>query len=358
MAYGDTAQDGAVAVYDDVVAEDGMAVDTLDGVALRIEGEALGTKGDALVELHVIAEDTRCSDDDTRAVVDGEVATDGGGGVYVDTRLAMGHLGDDTGDEGYAQQVQLVGHAVAHDGAYGGVAADDLAVAGGGRVALVGGHHIGGKHAAQVGQATDKLDGYTLGFAMGTPALLGKAETCLYLLHKFVIEALDVDSRVVGEGVAADAGVAEIAREEDCTAECHNLAQHTKRRQGMPVGMMIEERIGRLGGREFAHYSGKVFVDIHCRSINAICRSNVRGLLMLKRYPMFGIEALCILAQLELHGVAARGIGADEAQGGIDLHLVALLHLERGKIEVGRDVLPVAYHHDVGTLYLRMLEDE
>ena len=40
-------------------------------------------------------------------------------------------------------------HAVAADGTQGGVAGDDLTIAGGGGVALIGGHHIGGEEAAQ-----------------------------------------------------------------------------------------------------------------------------------------------------------------------------------------------------------------
>ena len=98
---GDAPEDGAVAVDDDVVLEDGMAGDALDGLALGIEGEALGPERDSLVELDVGADDARGADDHSRAVVDGEVAADGGGGVYVDACLAMGHLGDDAWDEGY-----------------------------------------------------------------------------------------------------------------------------------------------------------------------------------------------------------------------------------------------------------------
>ena len=53
-------------------------------------------------------------------------------------------------------------------------------------------------------------------------------------------------------------------------------------------------------------------------------------------------------------------MGAELALGqadGIDegFHSV---ELQRSEVEVGRDVLPMAYHDDIGTLYLRMLEDE
>ena len=201
VAYGDAAEDGAVAIYDDVVFENGVAIDAFDGASLLVEGEALGTEGDALVELHVVAQDAGGTDDDTRTVVNGEVTTDGGGGVYVDTGLAMGHLGDNARNEGYAQQMQFVGHAVITDGTYGRIAADDLTIACCGRVALVGCNHIGGKQAAQMGEATDELGGDAFGLATGTFALLGKAEAGLDLFYKFIVKTLHIDARVVGKGV-------------------------------------------------------------------------------------------------------------------------------------------------------------
>ena len=145
---GDASEDGAVAVNDDIVLKNGVAIDAFDGLALLVERKTLGTEGDALIELHMATQDTGGANDDTGAVVDGEVAADGGCRVYVDTRFTMSHLGDDAGNEGYAQEMELMCYAETCDGAYGGIAADDLAVAGGCRVALVGGRHIGGEEAA------------------------------------------------------------------------------------------------------------------------------------------------------------------------------------------------------------------
>ena len=53
VPYGDAPEDGAVAVYDDIVLEDGVAVDAFDGVTLFIKGEAPGSEGDTLIELYV-----------------------------------------------------------------------------------------------------------------------------------------------------------------------------------------------------------------------------------------------------------------------------------------------------------------
>lgn len=102
MAYGDTAQDGAVAVYNDIVFEDGMAVDTLDRVTLCIKGETLGSEGNALIDFHMVAKDTGGTDDDACAMVDGEVAADRGSRMYVNAGLAMSHLGNDARYEGHA----------------------------------------------------------------------------------------------------------------------------------------------------------------------------------------------------------------------------------------------------------------
>ena len=73
---------------------------------------------------------------------------------------------------------------------------------------------------------------------------------------------------------------------------------------------------------------------------------------------MFRVQTLCILAELELHDVVSRGVGSDESQWLVYLHLIATLYLQCSEVEVGRYILPVAYHHDIRTLYLWMLKDE
>ena len=125
---GDASEDCRVTIDDDVVLEYRVARDALDGISVVVEGEALCAECDALVELHVVADDARCSDDDACAVVDGEVVPYLGSGMDVDARLAVRHFGDDAGNEGHAQQQQLVGDAVAGEGLDDWIAADDFAV--------------------------------------------------------------------------------------------------------------------------------------------------------------------------------------------------------------------------------------
>ena len=55
------------------------------------------------------------------------------------------------------------------------------------------------------------------------------SEACFDLGDEFVIEVLYVDSRMVGKGGVADARVAEVSREENGTAEIHNLLQYIER---------------------------------------------------------------------------------------------------------------------------------
>ena len=174
-SHGDASQNGGVGVDDDVVFQNGMAGDTLDGLAVGIEGEALGTQRDALVELDVVSDDAGFADYHTRAVVDGKVVAYLCARMDVDTRLAMCHFGDDAGDEGYAEAQQLVGHAIVADGADGRIAADDFAERVGGGVTVVGGFDVGGQDAPHLGQGGDeacRLLGCLLAELLGAAAVL------------------------------------------------------------------------------------------------------------------------------------------------------------------------------------------
>ena len=56
-----------------------------------------------------------------------------------------------------------------------------------------------------MGETTDKLAGYLPCLISDTIDLVGKTETSFHLFCKFMVESLDVDSRVVGNGVITDA---------------------------------------------------------------------------------------------------------------------------------------------------------
>ena len=239
---GDAAQDGGVAIDDDVVLQYRVAGDALHGIAVGIEGEALGTEGDALVELHVVADDACLSDDHSRAVVDGEVCAYACAGMYVDAGLAVRHLGDDARQEGDASRQQGVGHAVVQYGPYGWVAADDFAMALRRRVAVVGGLHVGGKHLAQSGQLGNEHRGAVGGAqAQGADVLtrVVEAEGGEYLLRHDAVKLFHHDARMVLEGAAVDVRDAEVAGEYEVAGQFHRPAQGLGRGQGVAVAMAV-----------------------------------------------------------------------------------------------------------------------
>ena len=87
---GHAAENRRPGVDDDVVPDVRMALDTLDGVAVFVQLEALCAKRDALIELHVLADGRRFADDDAGAVVDEEAAADLRAGMDVDAGALSG----------------------------------------------------------------------------------------------------------------------------------------------------------------------------------------------------------------------------------------------------------------------------
>ena len=84
VAYmGVPAQDDRVGVDDNAVSNLGVAVDTLDRVAVRVQGEGARAQGDALVQLDIMAQHGGLADDDAGAVVNAEALADGRAGVDV-----------------------------------------------------------------------------------------------------------------------------------------------------------------------------------------------------------------------------------------------------------------------------------
>ena len=134
-----------------------MAGNTLDGLAVFVQREALGTEGHTLVQLHVVADDAGLADYHTRTVVDGKITTYFRSWMDIDSRFTVRHLGDDAGNEGNTQLEQLVCDAVVADGADGRIAADDFAERLCGGVTVVGGFHICGECTSHCRQVADEL---------------------------------------------------------------------------------------------------------------------------------------------------------------------------------------------------------
>ena len=75
-------------------------------------------------------------------MVDGEVSANLGGRVDIDSRFAMRHLRDDTGNQRNTQFQQFMRDTVIADRFNGRITEYDLSIAFGSRVTVVGGFHI------------------------------------------------------------------------------------------------------------------------------------------------------------------------------------------------------------------------
>lgn len=234
-AYGGASSDGdaseyaCVAVNDDVVFEYGVSGDAFDGVSVVVEGETFCTECDALVEFYVIADDACGSDDYACSVVDGEVVSYLGAGMYVDACFAVCHFADDAWDEGHAKEQEFVGDAVAADGFDDRIATDDFAVRLGCGVAVVCCFDVGGEDASQFRQSFDEFGRYGLCF-FGELAywdFLGvlEAESCQHLLCEQVVEAVEADADVIGECFAVECGLPVEAGKQDGSAEVDYLGK-------------------------------------------------------------------------------------------------------------------------------------
>ena len=72
MADGDSAQDACVTIDGDIVLDDGMA-GYVEHVAVSVFLEALGTQRHALIERHVIADDTGLANNNASTMINGKV---------------------------------------------------------------------------------------------------------------------------------------------------------------------------------------------------------------------------------------------------------------------------------------------
>lgn len=201
-----------------------MAGNALDGVAVVVERETLGSQGDSLVELHVVADDAGGPDDYARAVVDGEMVADGSRRMDVDASLGMGHLGNDSWNQGHAELYQFVGYAVVGEGLDDGIARDDLAEVLSGGVAVVGCLHVGSQDATDLGEPRNKLGGYDGRCAVAFREVVAdvtlataEAESGHDLVGEQLAEPLHVDTYMILDGLGIDGGFPEIAGKKDGT---------------------------------------------------------------------------------------------------------------------------------------------
>jgi hypothetical protein len=119
-------------------------------------GDRQGAQGDALVELHVVADDGRLADDDAGAVVDDHGVAQRRAGVDVDAGPLVRPFGQHARQERHAQFVEAVGDAVDGDGEEAGVGQDHLVDALGRGVAALDGRGVDHQLAVDLGQGLEE----------------------------------------------------------------------------------------------------------------------------------------------------------------------------------------------------------
>ena len=151
-------RDEGVAADDGVFAHDGVSAENgcpcvngdvvLDGGVTLFAGKFLaascgkGAEGYALVNLHVLADDSSFANHDAGAMIDKKVFADGGSRVNVDARSGVRVFGHQSRKHWNMQKVKFVGDAEDGGRHEAGVSEDDFVEAAGSGVAIVGGVQI------------------------------------------------------------------------------------------------------------------------------------------------------------------------------------------------------------------------
>ena len=228
VADGDTAEDGGVGIYRDIILDDGVTRH-VENIAVLIVLETFCTKGNALIECDVIANDTRLSNDDASAMVDGEIFANLCTRMDVDARLGMGLLSDDTWNNGHFQFMQLVGNAVVCHRVDDGIAEDDLTIVGCGRVVVEHRLNVGIEQAFDFRQCVNEFQCQPFSFfvnlllGLDGLAIFAKLESVCYLLAEQTGEFLHVYTDVVRAYVLVGLAFVEIVWEDDILHETDYL---------------------------------------------------------------------------------------------------------------------------------------
>ena len=153
---GDASQDAGIAVDCNVIFDDGMTR-YVEHVALCVFLETLRTECHALIEGYVVTDNGCLTDDDTCAVVDGEIFANLCTRVDIDACLGVCQFGNDARYDGHVQSVELIGNAiVCHCTCYG-IAEYDFSVVGCGGVVVEHGLYVGIEQTFDFRQCVDEL---------------------------------------------------------------------------------------------------------------------------------------------------------------------------------------------------------
>ena len=227
----DTSQYRGVAVDDDVVADNRMTGNPLDRISVLVQLERQRAQRNTLIQFHVVTDNTGGSDDHTRSMIDGEVFADGCRRVNVNACLGMRQFGQHTRNQGYSQQMQLVGQPVVGQSADDRIAGNDFAVAYSGGVTQHGGFHVGGQHTADGRQLGDDLIGDLVRLVADLTqrkfflilVRTDKAQTGDDLFLEQALQPFHGYPHVVAHRFGRHFGVTEVAWKQDFAIEFNNL---------------------------------------------------------------------------------------------------------------------------------------
>ena len=167
---------------------------------------------------------------------------DGGGGVNVDARLAVSHLGNYSGNKGNAQHKQFVCYTIVGESTYHGITTDNLSIRVGGRIAIVGSLHVSSQDIPQCGEPLYEIHGYLLGtltplasvlivlrfMVIGILFLLygqSGTQTRQYLFGKQCMQSLHAHTQVISLHAGADGRLSEVTGKEYRAAQVNHLGQ-------------------------------------------------------------------------------------------------------------------------------------
>ncbi|ODU54560.1 MAG: hypothetical protein ABT01_08270 [Clostridium sp. SCN 57-10] len=136
-----------------MIADVGMALHTLDGIAAVIGFKAFGTQRHALIKFHMVADRASFADDDARSVVNEEIGADGCAGVDIDAGRLVRMLGHHARDKRNLKLIKPMGETVNTDRLKRRIGKHDFRLRAGGRVSFIRRADVGRKRTGNVGQA-------------------------------------------------------------------------------------------------------------------------------------------------------------------------------------------------------------
>ena len=164
MSDGYAAKYRRVGVDDHIVLNDRMARN-VDGIAVLIKLEALGTKRNSLIELNMIANNCSFAYNYAGTVVYAKKFADTGSRVNVDTGKRVSKFSYNAGQDGHTKFKQAVSHTVMIHGHKRWITQDYLLMAYGSGVTVKDCLDIGTQQTAQFGDALNELLCHILGTA-------------------------------------------------------------------------------------------------------------------------------------------------------------------------------------------------